>query len=231
MSQWQHLVGKCWAVSGELYHQAFLPHRVWTNKPRNYNCLPAESLIAANNDISAPLISSAHGLASTYWVTCHTYFWWGELNLAVRNDNGGHLNVKNDICQSFLPFFVLQHLFQTGQLKCPVKMHESPDLVKTYSDMRRPSIFFSIHDFKRPTSSPPSISSEMRAHIIDYFHRSPQNHHCGFQIRSAYIQDAAINCNAIDVFSSTETFNVYSYIKHSIHQSEWTLSGWMEEVR
>lgn len=134
------------------------------------------------------------------------------------------MNVKNDICQSFLPFFVLQHLFQTGQLKCPVKMHESPDLVKTYSDMRRLSIFFSIHDFKRPASSRQvliiSISSEIRAHIIDYFHRSPQNHHRGFQIRTAYIQDAAINCNAIDVFSSTETFNVYSYIKHSIHQSE-----------
>lgn len=28
-----------------------------TNKPRNYNCLPAESVIGGNNDISALLIS------------------------------------------------------------------------------------------------------------------------------------------------------------------------------
>ncbi len=149
MSRWQHLVAKCWAVSGKLYHQAFLLQRVWTNKPRNYNCLPAETPIAANNDISALLISSAGGLASTYWVTCHTHVWWGELNLTVRNDNRGHLNVKNDICQSFLSFFVLQHLFQTVQLKCPVKMHKSIDLVKTDSDMSPISILFSIHDFKR----------------------------------------------------------------------------------
>ena len=86
------------ACQRQLYHRVFL-HRVWTNKPRNYNCLPAASLIGGNNDISALLIFLARRLASAYWGTCHTHVWWGEFNLSVRNDNGVHFNVRNDICQ------------------------------------------------------------------------------------------------------------------------------------
>lgn len=47
----------------ELYRWRFLLC-VWTHKPRNYSCLPAESLIGGNNDISTLLIFLA--LASAY---------------------------------------------------------------------------------------------------------------------------------------------------------------------
>lgn len=57
--------------------------RMQTNKPRNYNCLPAESVIGGNNDISALLISLPPRLAPSYWVTCHTPLWWGEFNLSA----------------------------------------------------------------------------------------------------------------------------------------------------
>lgn len=83
----------CW--NARLSQSAFIAGlsllRVWTNKPRNYNCLPAESLIGGNNDISALLIFLACRLASAYWGTCHTCVWWDEFNLFVRNDNRGHL--------------------------------------------------------------------------------------------------------------------------------------------
>ena len=91
--------------------------RVWTNKPRNYNCLPAKSLIGGNNDISALLIFLACRLASAYWGTSHTYVWWDEFNLSVRNDNRGHFNVMDDICQGsvlvcfFCVFFLPTLLF------------------------------------------------------------------------------------------------------------------------
>lgn len=98
MSQWQHLLLECPAVTvGFIIGLSLL--RVWTNKPRNYNCLPAESLIGGNNDISALLIFLACRLASAYWGTCHTYVWWDEFNLSVRNDNRGHFNVMDDIWQ------------------------------------------------------------------------------------------------------------------------------------
>lgn len=79
--------------------------RVWTNKPRNYNCLPAKSLIGGSNDISALLIFLSCRLASAYWGTSHTYVWWDEFNLSVRNDNRGHFNVMDDICQCSVPAF------------------------------------------------------------------------------------------------------------------------------
>lgn len=98
VSQWQHLLLECPAVTvGFITGLSLL--RVWTNKPRNYNCLPAKSLIGGNNDISALLIFLACRLASAYWGTSHTYVWWDEFNLSVRNDNRGYFNVMDDICQ------------------------------------------------------------------------------------------------------------------------------------
>lgn len=49
----------------EVYHRVFFL-RMQTNKPRNYNCLPAESVIGGNNDISALLISLPPRLAPSY---------------------------------------------------------------------------------------------------------------------------------------------------------------------
>lgn len=64
----------CWnaRLSQSVFITGLSLLRVWTNKPRNYNCLPAKSLIGGNNDISALLIFLACRLASAYWGTSHT---------------------------------------------------------------------------------------------------------------------------------------------------------------
>lgn len=98
--------------------------RVWTNKPRNYNCLPAESLIGGKNDISGLLIFLARRLASAYWGTCHSHVWWGEFNLSVRNDNGDNFMLGMIFVKvSFISFFFLSfHWLIIVELKCPVKI-------------------------------------------------------------------------------------------------------------
>lgn len=66
----------------EVYH-CFFSLRMQTNKPRNYNCLPAESVIGGNNDISGLLIFLPLRLALVYWGTCHPPLWWDEFNLST----------------------------------------------------------------------------------------------------------------------------------------------------
>lgn len=136
---------ECPPVTDKLYRQAFLLLQGWTNKPRNYNCLPAESLIGGNNDISALLIFLASRLASAYWVTCHTHVWWGELNLYFRNDNGGHLNATNDICQSFYFFCLPRQASWTFSVR---NISNLCHCLKMVCDTRRSDIP-DCHSFKR----------------------------------------------------------------------------------